>query len=131
MNSINVIGTFGRDVELKFTQGGSAIANGSVAVKRNYAKEGYQDTDWLNVKAIGKNAENMAKYFSKGSKIAITGSYQVDQYEKDGEKKSFGYILVNSWDFVDSKKQDDFGGQDTSDFTSEEVYDPSDNSIPF
>lgn len=130
MNNIILIGKLGKDIELKFTQGGVAIATGTLAVKRGYHKEGQQDTDWMQLKCFGKNAENMANFFSKGSEIAIKGAYQIDQYEKDGEKKSFHYIKVDSWEFTggskkiaknEEPKKDDFY----------QNFDVEDSSIPF
>jgi len=124
MNQITVTAVLGRDLELKYSQGGSAIASGSVAVKRKFAKEGYQDTDWLNIKALGKRGETMAQYLSKGSKVLITGAFQIDQYEKDGEKKQFPYILVDNFEFLDSKKKENDYSQEFQDIDNDE-------SIPF
>jgi single-strand DNA-binding protein len=122
MNKIIVTAVLGRDIELKYTTGGAAIGSCSVAVKRKFVKEGYQDTDWMNIKALGKRAETMAQYLSKGSKVLIEGSFQIDQYEKDGEKKTFPYIMVDNFEFLDSKKkethEDNFHAVDDSEMDS-------------
>lgn len=133
MNNGTWIGNFVADPELKYFKSGTANCSGCIAVKRNYAKEGYQDTDFLNIKAIGKNAENIAKYFSKGSEIAIKGAYQKDQYEKDGERKTYDYIQVEGWNFTrgsksnKNNKSDDFSTTGQDDFQAVE----DDDDIPF
>lgn len=130
MNNITLIGRLGKDVELKYTQGGVAIATGSIAVKRNYFREGQQDTDWLFFKCLGKRGENMAKYFSKGSEIALKGAYQRDQWEDGEGYKDSNYIMVDSWEFTGGSKKESnegFNGIDENEFQA--IEDSSE--IPF
>ena len=65
MNSANITGRLGRDIELRYAESGTAIARFTVAVDR-FAK-GKRDTDWINVTAFGKQAENASQYLHKGS----------------------------------------------------------------
>lgn len=54
MNQINITGNLTKEVELRYTQQGTAVARFSIAVKRNYAKDGQKDTDFFNVVVFGK-----------------------------------------------------------------------------
>ena len=131
MNVLTVVGNLSKNIELKFSQSGVAIATGSIAVKRSYAKDGQQDTDFLYFKALGKSGENMAQYFSKGSGIAITGSYQRDTWkDNEGNWKESNYILVNKWSFTSASKKQD---QDQSNDYQDDFHavDPNEDMIPF
>jgi len=115
MNCINIIGNFVKDIELKFSTGGTAIATGTVAVKRSFVKEGGQESDFLYVKCLGKRGENMAQYFGKGSEIAITGSYQRDTWkDNEGNWKEANYVFVDNWSFTQGSKKKDNQSQGTS-----------------
>lgn len=105
MNSINLIGNLTKDFDLKYSQGGTAFANGSVAVQRRFKNQkGEYETDFINLKAFGKTAENLANYFSKGSKIGISGSLQTGSYEnKEGQRVYTTDVVVEQFTFVESR----------------------------
>lgn len=105
MNSINLIGNLTKDFDLKYSQGGTAFVNGSVAVQRRFKNQkGEYETDFINLKAFGKTAENLANYFSKGSKIGISGSLQTGSYEnKEGQRVYTTDVVIEQFTFVESK----------------------------
>lgn len=105
MNSINLIGNLTKDFDLKYSQGGTAFVNGSVAVQRKYKNQkGEYETDFINLKAFGKTAENLANYFSKGSKIGISGSLQTGSYEnKEGQRVYTTDVVIEQFTFVESR----------------------------
>ena len=108
MNSVNLIGVFGRDPELRYTStNNTAYCNFSIAVKRKFVKEGQQDTDWITCKAWSKTAEFISKYFNKGKRVGLEGEIRTESYEKDGNTIYTTYVLVNNVEFVESKKSDD------------------------
>jgi len=102
MNQCNFIGILGRDWTVTYSSGGKAVAKTSLAVKK-YNK----DTNWVPLVAFGVNAENLAKFTAKGSQIGISGELDVNQYEKDGEKKVFTSVIVSRFTFVGQKQQND------------------------
>lgn len=104
MNRVILLGNLGADPEVRYTQNGMAVANFSLAVKRNFAKEGEPDTDWFKCVCFGKRAEFVQKYLVKGSKIALEGSVQNDNYEKDGVKHYGTKVICDNIEFADSKK---------------------------
>ena len=98
MNSVNIMGNLCKDTSLDYSTSGTAYLRNSIAVRRDK-----DNTDFFNITAFGKGAEFIDKYFSKGSKIAITGHLQSGQYEKDGKKIPTVTIIVDKTDFCESK----------------------------
>jgi len=112
MNDINqvvLVGRLTRDVELKYTQGGMAIAELSLA--NNQSKkvgESWEDVGhFFDASIIGKRAEALAQYLTKGTQVVITGKLQQQRWEtKEGDKRSKVSILVDNIQLVGGK-----GGQ--------------------
>lgn len=109
MNNINIIGRIGKEIELKFLPTGSAIANFSIAVNQDYKKQDgtkVEKTSWFDITAFGKTAENVNKFFAKGSMIGITGELEQQTWEdQHKQKRSKVVIKLQSFTFID-KKQD-------------------------
>ena len=106
MNKIQLLATMTRDCELRYAQSGTAIGSFGVAYneKRKQPDGSYADqAHFFDVTCFGKTAENVQKYFSKGSRILIDGSLSFSQWEKDGQKRSKVDIKLNSFDFIDRK----------------------------
>lgn len=109
MNRVILIGRLTADPELKFTPGGAAYANISVAADREFkTKDGEREADFVPVTVWGKSAENLAKYMSKGRQIAIEGRLQIDKYEKDGQKRTATKVVASRVEFLGGgqKKQE-------------------------
>ena len=62
MNQVNLTGRLAKDVEVRYTQSGKAVASGSIAVNRRFKSEGQPDADFINFVMWGKAAENFANY---------------------------------------------------------------------
>ena len=101
INTAVIMGRLTADPELKTTASGLSVLSFSVAVERNYQKEGEEKAvDFINVVAWRKTAEFVSKYFHKGSMIAVEGSIQTRKYEdKDGNKRTAFEILANTVSF--------------------------------
>lgn len=105
MNNITIHGRLTRDPESgEFTTNkGDKRSNCkfTVAVDRRYGEE----TDFFNCVCFGKLSEVIAKFFSKGSEIVISGEMQCNPYEgKDGTKRYPWNLVVQTFDFCGSKK---------------------------
>ncbi len=115
--NINIYtGNLGRDFEM-IEAGGTTIAKNSLAVRRDFKdkKTGEYETDWIPITAFGKTAEIMDKYLGKGSKVGITGSLQTSSYTNNDGKKMTGYdVIVNQFEFLDSKKDNQANQQASS-----------------
>lgn len=99
MNSIVLIGRITKDLEIKYTESQKAVCNFSLAVNRI----GQEQADFINVAVWGQQAENLHKYQSKGSLIAVSGALRVDNYEVDGQKRYNTYVLANNVEYLSSK----------------------------
>lgn len=108
MNTVILIGRLTRDPELRYIPGtGTPVAQFSIAVDREFSKEGKKETDFINIEVWNKQAENCANYIQKGSKVAINGSLRIDMYEHEGQKKSAAKVRANRVQFLDSKKDNE------------------------
>jgi single-strand DNA-binding protein len=103
MNSVNIIGNITKDIELKYTQNNKAVVTVSIAVNEGFGDN--QKTYFLDVQVWEKQAENLAKYCSKGSKIAVSGKLVQQTWEYEGKKQSKVLIQANNVMFLDSKKE--------------------------
>lgn len=93
------IGTLCKECELQESKGGKTFLNNSIAVN------GINGTDFFNITAWGKNAEVIAKYFTKGMKIGLETHAQQQVYEKNGFKQSTVNFIVDKLDFCEKKAQ--------------------------
>lgn len=102
MNKTIIIGRLSRTPELRYTSNNNPVCEFDVAVNRI----GVEGTDFLTCVVWNKQAENLVKYQSKGSLIAVEGSNRVDKYQNsEGENRYKHYILVNNIQFLESKKE--------------------------
>jgi len=107
MNSCQLVGRLTKDPEIKTYGQDGKIAKFSVAINRGKNAKGEDlGADYPNITVFGKRAEVIEKYFHKGSMIAIVGHIHTDSYEKDGKKYYTTDVVMDSFDFVDSKKED-------------------------
>jgi single-strand DNA-binding protein len=139
MNVIILTGNATKDLEIRFNQSGTAIANGTIAVRRDYKnQQGEYETDFHNFVVIGKLGEVMANHIQKGDKFGIKGKLQNRVWEKDnGEKKYFTEVLVDGFDFPNKPKggqshNQASGTKDNEDpFANNGQIDISDDDLPF
>lgn len=102
MNTITLTGRNAKEIDLKFSQSGTPIANGTIAVRRDFKNKqtGEYETDFFNFVAMGKLGETIANYVSKGDSFGIAGKLQNRVWVKDdGSKQYFTEIMVNGFDF--------------------------------
>ncbi len=103
MNNVVLIGRLTRDPELRFIpNSGTAVARFSIAVNREFKKEGQPEADFFNVVVWGKAAENCANYLKKGRLCAVNGSLRNNNYEdKNGTKHYNIEINANRVQFLE------------------------------
>jgi single-strand DNA-binding protein len=105
MNKVIESGRLCKDPDVRYSQGGMAVANFSIAVDRRFKRDGEPTADFFNCVAFSKTAEFVEKYFSKGSGILIEGHLQNDEYtNKDGQKVTATKIYVDQVDFMGGKQ---------------------------
>ncbi len=107
-NSVQLVGNLGRDVEFKNFDSGSSRASFTLATNdfyKNNKGEKMQDTQWHNVVAWGRVAENMNSLLAKGSEVMIKGKLTSRSYDnKEGEKKYITEIVVNEFMTLQKKE---------------------------
>ncbi|MBE7076427.1 MAG: single-stranded DNA-binding protein [Clostridiales bacterium] len=113
MNKVYMTGYLTRDPELSTTTSGISLCRMSIAVSRRFANaDGARDVDFFNITAWRGNAENCAKYLKKGNKIAVSGSIQTRNYEKNDGTKGFSVdIVADEVEFLTSKNDGNVEGQ--------------------
>lgn len=139
MNKVILIGRLTKDPETRYSQGqnSTCISRYSLAVDRQFKRDGEQTADFLNCVAFGKQGEFAEKYLKKGTKIAVTGRLQTGSYtDRDGKKVYTTDVVVESHEFVESKKEGDqetqvspYGSVGTDGFMN--IPDGIDEELPF
>ena len=79
MNSVNIIGRVGQDIEVRFTQSGKAVAELNLAVDDGWGEN--KKTAWIGVVLWGATAELAGKALQKGDRVGISGRLSQDEWE--------------------------------------------------
>src|SRR3954469_9131272 len=91
VNKVILIGNLGKDPEVRYTPGGQAVANFTIATNENWTdKQGQKQerTEWHRIVVWGKAAENCGEYLSKGRQVYIEGRLQTREWtNKEGQKQ--------------------------------------------
>lgn len=104
LNNITLCGRTTTDIELKTTQNERSVASFTLAVDRDFSKDGERETDFIPVVVWGKTAEFASKYFPKGKMMLLNGRLQVRSYtDKDGTQRKITEVVANNIYFCGSK----------------------------
>ena len=93
INCLTASGYVGNDIEVRYTQNQKAVGTFSLAVKQGYGE--YEKTSWVTCTLFGKRAEALKDKITKGSIVAVTGEFVMDEWEKDGQKHSRPALICN------------------------------------
>ena len=115
MNKILLMGRLTKDPELRYTQGGTAVASFTLAVNRSFANQnGEREADFINCVAWQKAAEFVANYFKKGQQMALEGRLQVRSYDdNNGQRRWVTEVVAEQIEFCGGKS-----GSNNSDGTA-------------
>ncbi len=147
INCAVIMGRLTADPELRTTTSGTSVTSFTVAVDRNYVKQGEErQTDFINVVAWRSTAEFINRYFYKGSMIAVEGSIQTRNYEdKNGNKRTAVEVIADNVSFCGNKNGENNGfsasgdklsvnretGENMADFSDFEPSEEDDYGLPF
>lgn len=114
-NKVLLMGNLTRDIELRHTPNNQAVATIGLAVNRRYrteSGENREEVTYVDCDAWGKTAEIMAQYLSKGKPVFIEGRLKLDTWQdkQSGENRSKLKIVIDSFQFIDSKAGGGEGG---------------------
>ena len=91
LNKVMLIGNLGRDPEVRFTQGGTPVANFTLATNERWTDqsgERQEKTEWHRIVVWGKQAEIAGEYLRKGRQVYVEGSLQTREWtDRDGNKR--------------------------------------------
>ncbi len=130
MNSVNLIGNMTKECELRITSTGKPVASFTLAVNTGYGDN--QQTSFINCVVWNKQADNLEKYTSKGSKLAVTGALRQRTYENaNGQKINVVEVICQSIEYLNTKKNDQNVNQDNFYNVNEQSFDISPDDIEF
>lgn len=107
VNSVILTGRLTKNLELRQTSTGKSMTYFNLAVNRNFKNEqGEQTADFINCVAFGKQAENMTRFLTQGSLIAVEGRISTRNFQgNDGKTVYVTEVVVGNVTFLESKKQ--------------------------
>ena len=121
VNKVILLGNLGRDPETRYTTGGDAVTNLSIATSEQWKDkngEKQEKTEWHRVVLFGRTAEIAGEYLKKGRSVFIEGRLQTRKYtDKDGVEKYSTEIVGDRMQLIGGQREgggpggdEDFGG---------------------
>ena len=105
-NKVILVGNLTREIELKYSQGGMAIASTALATTRKFTTNGEKKEEvcFIDITFFARSAEIANQYLRKGSKILVEGRLNFDQWvDQNGQKRSKHSVVVETMQMLDSK----------------------------
>lgn len=108
MNKVILCGRLGKDPELNYTQGQTAVCKFTLATSESYndkqSGQKVEKTEWHNIVAWNKQGEVIRQYFNKGSQILIEGKIHYNKWQdKEGQNRITPEIILEKFEFIGSK----------------------------
>jgi single-strand DNA-binding protein len=105
LNRIILIGRLTRDPELRYVPSGQPVAQFTLAVDRPFTnQQGERETDFIDIVAWRKLAEQVSQHLTKGRLVAVEGRLQIRSYEtQDGQKRKVAEVVADQVRFLDRK----------------------------
>lgn len=110
-NRVILVGNLTRDIEVRYTPGGTAVAELGLAVNRSYTdrqtNQKKEEVTFVDVTLWGRQAEVAGEYLSKGRSVLIEGRLQLDQWEdkQTGDKRSKLRVVAEAMQFLGGNSQ--------------------------
>lgn len=139
LNNLSILGRVTKPLELRYLQNGTAVLNfdiaNSIKVKDN------EVTTFLRCVCYGRSAEVINQFVSKGDRVLLQGELRQNSYQdSSGATKTYHYLQVNSFDFIESKNKEQAPQMPTTQQTKEQkqradfvksIIENDDDVIPF
>src|SRR5512138_595249 len=116
VNKVILIGNLGKDPEVRYTQGGQAVANLRIATSRSWTDKASgqrkEETEWHDVEVWGKQAEQCGEYLAKGRQVYVEGRLKTDKWQDktSGQERSRVKIVADSVRFLGGRGAGGPGG---------------------
>lgn len=137
MNTVVLIGRTTRDIDLRRTGNGTAVASFTLAVNRDFKTNDGQEADFIQCVSWKKTAELLEQYVHKGDRIAVNGSIRTRNYEDShGRTVYVTEVLVNHVEFLETKNREQSnynnnGYTEPDNFNDNEHFDLEEDDLPF
>ena len=136
VNKVILLGNLGRDPEVRFTQGGTPVANFTMATTDRWSDpsgEKKEKTEWHRIVVWGKQAEIAGEYLKKGRPVFVEGSLQTREWtDRDGNKRYTTEVRAQRLQLLG--RPDDRGGSPGGP-PAEDAHEPAgsfaEDDIPF
>lgn len=103
MNKVILMGRLTKDFEANEVM---TVARSSIAIDRGKDKDGNdKGVDFLNLVVFGNSVKALTEYGKKGRRFLIEGHIQTGSYEKKGSKVYTTDVIIDRWEFADSKPE--------------------------
>jgi len=112
-NKLILVGHLTRDIELRYSQSGTAIAKTAIATSRKFTSNGEKKEEvcFVDVTFFGRSGEIANQYLRKGSKILVEGRLNFEQWvDQNGQKRSKHSVIAETMQMLDSKEDGQSGG---------------------
>lgn len=131
LNRIILIGRLTRDPELRYVPSGQPVASFSLAVDRPFTNQaGERETDFIDIVAWRKLADQVSQHLSKGRLVAVEGRLQIRTWEtQDGQKRKAAEVVADAVRFLDRKgAQAPAAGAEPQ---AQADFEPEEEDVPF
>jgi len=134
-NRVILVGNLTRDVELRYSSSGMAIAKFGLATNRSYKDtttgELKQEVMFIDITVFGRSAEIANQYLKKGRRVLIEGRLVFDQWiDSSGQKRSKHSIVADKVQFMDSKESSANVNQTYNNQAQQQQMQQQKNNIP-
>lgn len=135
--TVIMMGNLTADPELRYTPKGSGIAQFNVAINRKWKSESgemKEEVSFIGVTAFGKQADTVAKYFSKGDPIIVHGRLKQETWDDktSGAKRSKTLVILESFNFAGGKRKEAKQEEEPKKFVPPPPKsDEADDDVPF
>lgn len=141
LNRVTLTGRLTKNVDLRYTQGGTAVGSFNLAVDRNFKnQQGQREADFVNCVIWRKSAENFSNFVHKGSLVGIDGRLQTRNYEnQQGQRVYVTEVVVENFALLENRNNTNNGNQSdnapfagqSDPFAGSDSIDISDDDMPF
>jgi len=123
LNKVILMGRLTRDPEFKATPSGTSVCNFSLAVDRDFVRQGEErQTDFINIVAFGSRADFVSRYFHKGQLVAVCGRIQTRSWDdaQTGQKRYATDVIADEVHFAEPKRDSASAPVQTDPYTQQE-----------
>ncbi|WP_024787037.1 MULTISPECIES: single-stranded DNA-binding protein [unclassified Lebetimonas] len=134
-NKIILVGNLTRDVELRYSPAGTAIAKFGIATNRTYkdsvSGENKKEVMFIDVTVFGRSAEIANQYLRKGSKVLVEGRLVLDQWvDSSGQKRSKHSVVAEKIQFMETKAEAERNRNYENSYQAPQPQAPKEHSQP-